>query len=163
MTKETQNETSRVYEVGYHVIPNTDASNVEGVVNTVREVITKAGGNLIAEGAPQEIKLAYTMFINNQGKNTSYDRAFFGWIKFELDSGLVSDIESALKINRDILRSIVFKTVREETRASIRAGMLREVRRGDTLKGVKKEEGASAEEVSEEKLDEALEDITAEE
>ncbi len=158
MQKENITE-GRVYEVGYHVIP-TDAAQIEKVVQGVRELITKAGGALIAEGAPQEMKLAYTMYVNNQGKNTAHDRVHFGWIKFEIDSALVKDIEAALAINREILRSIVFKTVREETRASVRAGMLREVKRGETLKAPVKHEEAAAPEVSEEKLEEALDDIT---
>lgn len=151
----------RVYEVGYHILPTVEGEAVEKVVQGIRELITKAGGNLIAEGTPQEMKLAYTMFVNNEGKNTAYDRAHFGWIKFEIDTAEVQGIEEALRVNKKILRSIVFKTVKEETRASVKLGSLREVKRSDTLKTqVRSEENAG--EVSEEKLDEAIGELTEE-
>ena len=51
--------------------------------------------------------------------------------------------------------------MREDTRAGVRAGALKEVRRGDTLKTTKRVEEVK-EEVSEEKLDEAIEDLTGE-
>lgn len=168
MTDDTQKEVSasRIYEVGYHVLPSVEGSEIDVVVNEIREIISKAGGALIAEGAPQRIELAYTMYINNEGKNTAYKSANFGWIKFEMQSDKLHEIETLLKMHKKILRSIVFKTVREETRSSMRASMLKEVRRGETLKSnAKAGAGARTEEkiaVSEEKLDEAIEGITGE-
>ncbi len=155
-----ENESARVYEVGYHIIP-VSGKDTESVVNEIRETITASGGTLIAEGAPQELHLSYTMYVNNEGKNTAYDKTDFGWMKFEIPSGSVSVIEAALKAHPAVLRSIVFKTVKEETRATIKIGSLREVKRTDTLKTVARKE-VSGEEVSEERLDEALEDITNE-
>lgn len=100
------------------------------------------------------------MYVNNEGKNTAYTHAHFGWLKCEIESAQVGDVEAALRINKKILRSLVFKTVREETRASVRAGMLKEVKKGGTLKAASKQEEGPKEEVSEEKLDEALGEIT---
>lgn len=151
----------RVYEVGYHILPTVEGEAVEKVVQGVRELIARAGGNLVAEGAPQDMKLAYTMYVNNEGKNTAYDRAHFGWIKFEIDAEEVGGIEDALRTNKKVLRSIVFKTVREETRASVKIGALREVKRSDTLKTQTRSE-ENAGEVSEEKLNEAIGELTEE-
>lgn len=161
VTEEKEAGRARVYEIGYHILPTVEGEKIEQVVQNIRTVVQEAGGNLLAEGAPQEMRLAYTMYINNQGKNTAYDRAHFGWLKFEMTSDALAAIEEILKSDRNILRAIAFKTVREDTRAGVRAGALKEVRRGDTLKTTKRVEEVK-EEVSEEKLDEAIEDLMGE-
>ncbi|MBP9669103.1 MAG: 30S ribosomal protein S6 [Candidatus Pacebacteria bacterium] len=159
--KEAEVNAARVYEVGYHILPNVEGEAIEKVVQGVREMIAEMGGSLIAEGTPQDMHLAYTMYINNEGKNTSYDRAHFGWIKFELPAEKIAALEESLKLNKKILRSIVFRTVKEETRASVKIGALREVKRSDTLKVQTRPEKEVVGEVSEEKLDEAIEGLTA--
>lgn len=158
--KEAEINASRVYEVGYHILPTVEGDAVEKVVQGIREGITEKGGVLIAEGTPQEMQLAYTMYVNNEGKNTAYDRAHFGWIKFELPAEGIAKLEESLAGNKKILRSIVFKTVKEETRASVKIGALREVKRSDTLKMQNRAEKEVPAEVSDEKLDEALEGLT---
>ena len=64
-----------------------------------------------------------------------------------------------LKANKSILRHIVFRTVREETRARLKTPTLREVKRTDTIKATPRREEGSAP-VSEADLDKALSDIT---
>ncbi len=92
-------------------------------------------------------------------KWASQDRGYFGWIKFEAVVGTARALEDMLKANKSILRHIVFRTVREETRARIKAPTLREVKRTDTIKTTAKRDEESAP-VSEEDLDKALSDIT---
>jgi hypothetical protein len=60
-TQETDidRDATRVYEVGYHIIPTVAEENIESIVSEIRSVIEKAGGSFIAEGAPSLIKLAY--------------------------------------------------------------------------------------------------------
>ena len=53
------------------------------------------------------------------GHNDKYDTAYFGWIKFELEKSKVPELQKELKLNQDILRFILFKTVKEDTRANI--------------------------------------------
>lgn len=152
--------TLRIYELGYHIISTVKEDEVDRVTSTIRSVIEKAGGTFIAEGAPQNVKLAYSMFVTNEGKRTRYNQAYFGWIKFEVGANQAEGIEAALKANKDVLRSLMFKTVREDTRASSRPAGLREVRREGTIKSTPKKgaEGA-AEGVSEEALDKSIEGI----
>lgn len=153
---------ARIYEVGYHVIPTVGEDQLEKIVGTIRTVIEKAGGSFIAEGAPALMKLAYDMEAREGDKNVVHDRGYFGWIKFEAMPQTAQELADALKADPTILRHIVFRTVREDTRARFKAPTLREVRRTDTLKpAVRREEGAAAP-VSEEDLDKALSDLTTE-
>ena len=107
-------------------------------------------------------RLAYGIEAREGEKNILYDRGYFGWIKFEATSETAQELETILKGDRNFLRVIVFRTVREDTRAKYKAPQLREVKRTDTIKAAPRRVEESTGPVSEEKLEKALEDITAE-
>lgn len=150
----------RIYEVGYHVVPTVQEENVEKVVGDVRAAIEKAGGSFIAEGAPAMMRLAYEMEHQNGDKRSYFDKAYFGWIKFEAPVTAVAALETFLKANTSILRSMIFLTLREDTRAKIKAPTLREVKRTDTIKSSPRRSEETSAPLSEVDLDKALSDIT---
>lgn len=151
----------RVYEVGYHITPDAKEDDIEAIVAGIRSVIEKAGGTFIAEGAPSLMKLAYSIPVKAGGKISEFDRAHFGWLKFEASTEVAHELESSLKKSKDVIRFVVFRTVREDTRAHFKAPQLREVKRTDTIKPtVRREE--SAEPVNEEEIDKAIEGLTVE-
>lgn len=164
MDSDTQDVVAtRIYEVGYHVIPTVPEENIEKIVGDIRAEIEKAGGVFIAEAAPTLMRLSYPMVAREGDKNVEHDRGYFGWIKFESDVATAQALEEALKINTSILRHIVFRTVREETRARMKAPTLREVKRTDTIKtSPRRESEETSAPVSEVDLDKALLDITQE-
>lgn len=153
---------SRVYEIGYHISPATKDDEVEKVVSEVRSMIGGAGGAFIAEGAPSLTRLAYMIPVRESGKNMEYDRGYFGWIKFEAPASAAAILAESLKVHPAVMRSILFQTVREETRARFRAPTLREVKRTDTLKAAPHVAEVSAAPLSEAELEKAIEDITTE-
>jgi ribosomal protein S6 len=152
---------ARVYEIGYHISPNVKEEDVERTVAEIRKTIEKEGGNFIAEGAPSMTRLSYGISGIEGSKHVEFDRAFFGWLKFEAPAHSALTLDEMLKGNASIIRHIVFRTVREETRAHLRAPQLREVRRTDTIHAAPKRQESAAP-VSEVDLDKAIEDITAE-
>jgi len=151
----------QVYELGYHILPTVVADDLEGEVAKLRTAIEKRGGSFISEGTPEMMNLEYPMFINNGGKNTRYERAYFGWIKFEMpvdEAVLLRDED--LKMNKEVLRFILIKTTREETRAQLQTEqntVLREVKTTGTLesKHVVEEGG----EVSEEEITKSIDEM----
>lgn len=152
----------RVYEAGYHITPQTKEEDVEKVVGGIRAVIEKAGGTFISEGTPTLMKLSFPMFAREGDKNIEYDRGYFGWLKFEAAAETAETVTEHLRTTLSVFRSMVFRTVREDTRAKIKAPALREVKRGDTIKAAPRKAEESAAPVSEEQLEKALEDITTE-
>jgi ribosomal protein S6 len=153
----------RVYEAGYTIVPTVAEGDVEKVVTGIRSEIEKIGGSFIAEGAPSLIKLAYSIDKREGEKHIKYDRGYFGWIKFEAGTATAKVLMDALNANPSILRSIVFKTLREDTRAKFKAPQLREVKRTDTIKAApRKAESEEKEAVSEADLEKALETLTQE-
>lgn len=160
-TETSENEVvSRIYEIGYHIIPTVAEEQVDKIVGEIRGLVEKAGGSFIAEGAPTLIKLAYPMDTREGDKHVSHDRGYFGWLKFEAPAEAARGLDDALKVNQNILRHIVFQTVREETRARMKAPTLREVKRTDTIKSSPRREEEAAAPVSEADLEKALQDIT---
>jgi ribosomal protein S6 len=152
----------RVYEVGYHIVPTTKEEDLDKIVGSVRSIIEKSNGSFIAEGAPVLTRLSYPISIQEGEKHVEYDRGYFGWIKFEANVVVAHMLDESLKKNSNLLRHIIFQTVREDTRAKYRAPQLREVKRTDTIKAAPRRVEESAAPVSEEQLEKALEDITAE-
>ena len=61
-----------------------------------------------------------------------------------------------------VMRYIVFRTVREDTRAKMKAPTLREVKRTDTIRSTPRRAEETAGPVSEEELEKALSEITKE-
>lgn len=151
----------RIYEAGYQIAPSVKEENVEQVVGSIRSIVEKAGGSFVAEGAPAMGRLAYEIVGREGGKRVAYDRAYFGWLKFESTPAVAVKLADALKVNPAVIRSIVFRTVREDTRAKFKAPTLREVKRTDTIKSAPRRE-EEFKPVSEEQLDKALESLTTE-
>ena len=162
---DTDNEVvTRVYEAGYHILPTVQEGDVDKVVAQIRSEIEKLGGTFIAEGAPSLMKLAFSMDKREGERHTAYDRGYFGWLKFEASTDSANKLMEVLKANPQILRSIVYKTLREDTRAKFKAPQLREVKRTDTIKSAPKHAPVAEEKeaVSEVDLEKALETLTAE-
>ncbi len=151
----------RVYEAGYQISPSIKEEDVEAVVGRFRALIEKAGGSFISEGAPAMVRLAYGLPGTEGGKRVLFDRAYFGWLKFECSTEAAKGLAEALERDEAILRSIVFKTLREDTRAKFKT-TLREVKRNDTIKAAPRKQEENTGPVSEEDLDKALETLTTE-
>lgn len=159
--KNPETEITRIYEIGYTLVPSIKEEDVEKTVGAVRSSIEKAGGNFIAEGAPSLMRLAYAMSAEEAGKHVEHDRGYFGWIKFESNVRSAHELERTLASNPLVMRFILFRTVREDTRAKLKAPTLREVKRTDTIKTTRRAEESTGP-VSEEDLEKALKDITQE-
>lgn len=153
---------TRIYEIGYHVSPSVKEEDVEKVVAEIRKEIESQKGSFIAEGAPAMTRLSYPITGTEGGKYIDFDRAYFGWIKFEAPVDAAQALDDMLKRHASILRHIIFRTVREETRAHLKAPQLREVRRTDTIKSTPKRPEETSAPVSEADLDKALEGLTQE-
>lgn len=160
---EVEEKLARIYEVGYIIVPTVKEEALEKIVGTIRTEIEKAGGTFIAEGAPSLTRLMYPMSAEETGKRVEHDRGYFGWIKFEANIEAAHALEKMLKENASVLRFIVFRTVREDTRAKYKAPTLREVKRTDTIRSTPRRISEEAKgPVSEEELEKAIQDITAE-
>ncbi len=152
---------TRIYEAGYTIVPTVKEEDVEKTVSGIRSEIEKLGGSFIAEAAPVLMKLSFDMDMREGEKHVAYDRGYFGWIKFEAGTHAPKTLTDSLKANPQVLRALIFKTVREDTRAKFKAPQLREVKR-DVKAVPRKTVEEDKTPVSEVDLDKALETLTAE-
>jgi len=108
----------RVYELGYLLMPSVDEGNLSNERDALVALITKFKGIVISEGQPQLIDLAYDMskIINN--KKQIYSQAYFGWIKFDVTPNVIDALTAEIETGESLIRSIMNKTVRENTLTS---------------------------------------------
>ncbi len=162
-TQTQTNEDVRVYELGYHVVPTIPEAALDDAVAEIRTAIEKNGGSFITEASPEGMDLAYPMQVSEEGKRTTYTRAYFGWIKFEMTGEGVQHLDEALAANKSVLRFVLFATVREDTRAQIEdaANILQEVETKGTLeRKVDSDLNKKGEEVSDVELDRSIDELT---
>lgn len=147
-----------IYEVGFHIVPAVGDDGVQAVVDKIRKVIGNA--EIIAEGVPAKMSLAYTIERATQGKREKFSEAYFGWIKFATERENIAALEEMLRNTKEVLRSIVINTVREDISTQPRRAVFASDRlEGETIKAPvrAKEEGG---EVSETDLNKSIDALT---
>lgn len=156
-----------VYELGFHLVPTLGEDGVPGALDKVRALLGDA--EIISQGFPQKMTLTYrverlargaTVEGASQGKREKYTESYFGFIKFATDRELIPALERGLLEMKEVLRSLIIETVREDiTQAPRRA-----VFTSDRLEGKTLEKPAMAPEkageISEAELDKSIEALT---
>lgn len=104
---ETGYNESRVYELGFHIDPELPQEEVKKTYQSLREKASQ----LVAEGEPQKIPLAYTISQKVQGGGRrDFDTAYFAWFAYEADSAEHEAIVEAAKTEGRIIRFIDLRT-----------------------------------------------------
>lgn len=103
------------YELGYLLVPTLSDSEVTETKKKITDAITSVGAAVKSEGDVHFIDLAYEMVKKVKSKNIKFDQAHFGWIKFTGEADQHALLEKALKKNDGILRTIVIKTVEDDS------------------------------------------------
>ena len=144
-------EDPTVYELSYLFLPELSGGDAEGAVTALRALLyDKLKGIEISNEAPKMIDLAYPMTRNVAGKNKVYHTGYFGWIKFELIPSLIGEVKKISDLNKNILRFLIIKTVRENTM------LPKKVYTKTDKKGDTPEEGIA---LTSEELDKTIEDL----
>ncbi len=162
VTDEAGDIDPRIYELGYHIIPAVSDEEAPKEAVAIKDFIKSHGGVVISEEVPQHMELAYSMYRTESGKKEKFESAHFGGIKFEIDPAGVIEVKNVLDANKNILRHIIFKTVKENTRADVRLPRTRPERKPSPAPKAplrKKEENVP---VSEEALDKSMKEIVVE-
>ena len=109
------NDKVTIYELGFHITTALPEEKLGAEVSVIKEVLEKAGAEMISEEFPKRITLAYTIFKKTQNGTIKLDEAYFGWVKFAVDSEKIEEIKKACEANANIARFLIVKTVRENT------------------------------------------------
>lgn len=116
---------SRVYEISFIFDNKLDESAALAKADALKQSIATLGGSFISEEAPYMRELAYEMTRVVNNVNVRFNEGYFGWIKFELDADKVKEFEKAIKLDEEVVRYIVVKTVRDNTVYTKRAPVIK--------------------------------------
>lgn len=148
---------SRIYEIGYLVVPTVSEEELPREVTALKDMLDKEKAVIIAEEFPKLRPLAYPMQKRIVGGYQKHLNGYFGWVKFEVPTGSAKTIEQELKRNEKLLRYILIKTVREHTLTQGRP-----VRTFRTEKKEAPKDAPASAPVSEVELDKSIEKLIAE-
>lgn len=153
MDTKTENE-SAIYEVGYHVAPTLSEAEIPAYASKIKSLIEEKEGKIISEEMPRFGNIAYEILSNIASKKQSFNKTYFGWMKFEVSNSLVRGIKKALDGEREILRFILVKTVKENT---LYHPKFSKPKREE--KEIDIERGGEIKEISEEEIDKSIEEL----
>ena len=157
-THEAGGSRSQIFEVGYLLSPAVAEEQVAAEVQAIKSLIEKYDGAVITEDFPRLRPLAYAMTKESGGKKQKFDKAYFGWIKFESPVLAVNLIKENLSKNDKLVRFMVVETVRENTLAAQKV-----FKTGTEIGKAPKEEGAAkapeAPAISQEELDKTIDNL----
>lgn len=102
------------YELAFHVLPTVAEGEVPTVFADIKALITKDGGNIFDEEAPERFDLAYEIEKVMEGKHRKFKSAYFGWIRFKALPESIADINSEIDHRQDILRHLLIRLTRKE-------------------------------------------------
>ncbi|MDP9249727.1 MAG: 30S ribosomal protein S6 [bacterium] len=112
--------TERVYELGYLLVPTIPEEEVPAAFGNLKEMATSLGGIPVSEEMPKLIPLAYTMSKVVQNVRHKFNTAYFGWIKFTMETEKVLELKKKLDLDPNLVRFLLLKTVKENTIAARR-------------------------------------------
>lgn len=121
--EESQEETdinSRVYELGYLFVPTITPEDLPVVYGNLKELVASFNGVTIMDEMPRMMGLAYLMQKVVSNVRNKFNTAYFGWIKFTMDSNQVLELKKKLDLDQHIIRFLILKTVKENTIAAKR-------------------------------------------
>lgn len=162
-TEEMEGVDSRIYEVGYHLLPSISPDDLPKEAAQVKERIVSSGGTVISEEEPKLMSLAYPIAKSLENRHVSFDSAYFGWVKFEAGHAAPAALKKMLEASGVVLRFIIIKTVRENT--LIRKSLFfakRPEKEGESEIIVKKSEIEESAPIDEAALDKKIEELVVE-
>ncbi|OGI94453.1 hypothetical protein A3A03_02765 [Candidatus Nomurabacteria bacterium RIFCSPLOWO2_01_FULL_40_18] len=119
--KESNSENKiNIYELGYLLVPTIKEEDFGVVYGNLKELVTSFGGEIIADDMPKMTNLAFSMQKVTSNVRSKFDTAYFGWIKFAMETEKVSELKKRLDLDPNFIRFLILKTVRENTIAQKR-------------------------------------------
>ncbi len=116
---------SRVYEVSFIFDNKIDENKALEKANAIKQSIASFGGSFISEEVPYVRELAYEMIRVVNNVNIRFNEGYFGWVKFEMNADEVKKLEAILKLDEEVVRFLIVKTVTENTVYTKRAPVIK--------------------------------------
>jgi ribosomal protein S6 len=115
---EVDHAEARVYELGFHIDAELSHEDVKKAYQSLKDLIAKNNGTLIAEGEPEKIQLAYTISRMATTGRRDFSTSYFGWIVYEIDGANHAAVIEAVNADLRIIRSLDLRTTKEAAKHS---------------------------------------------
>lgn len=102
------------YELAFHVLPTVAEGEVSGVFQTLKDIVTKHGGSLTIEEAPERFDLAYDIVQYLEGRNRNFSSAYFGWVRFTITPDKIAAITEDIAGVKELMRHMLIKLTKNE-------------------------------------------------
>lgn len=97
--------TKNRYELAYHLLPEFDEKELPAKVAEIEKIITQNNGEVLKSQTPKKKHLSYPIKQNHY--------ANFGVMEFEAPSDSIEKINSQMKLQNDVLRYLLIKSLGE--------------------------------------------------
>ena len=102
------------YELAYHILPTVAEGEVMTVTQSLKDLITKAGGQIFDEEAAERFELAYEIDKYLEGKYRKFTSAYFGWTRFKLAPASLNALTEVVDDNKQLLRFLLVRLTKVE-------------------------------------------------
>src|SRR3989344_8387926 len=106
---------ARVYELGFHLDPELPSEEVKKAYQAVRTLVA-GKGEIVAEGEPEKVALAYTISRQEVAGRRDFDSAYFAWVAYEASAERHAEVNTAVAADKRVIRFIDLTTDKESAR-----------------------------------------------
>ena len=108
----------QIYEIGYLVIPNVSEEEVLTEVANIKAILEKKEATFLSGDEPKFINLSYSISKMFGAEKQVFEKAYFAWMKFEVEISNLVKIKEELDKYQNILRYLLIKTLKKDTLVS---------------------------------------------
>ncbi len=125
MATEQMSDTNgkKIYELGYLLVPTLTEEQIPAEVKVIKDMLKKADVEVISEDSPKLISLMYQMVHGVSGQKKKFDKAYFGWVKFQGQAAAAEFLKRECDAYEHFLRFMIIKTVKDEAQSSPRVSL----------------------------------------
>ncbi len=153
--KEEILEKGQIYEIGYHLVPTIDEVEIPAKASKIKSLIEENEGLILSEETPKMAVLAYDICKTVNSKKQKFNKAYFGWVKFEIDPSQIANIKNKIEAMAEVLRFVIVKTIRENTMHTPKIPMFRK----ENVKEERTEEKTEKPKISEAEIDKSIDEL----
>jgi ribosomal protein S6 len=102
------------YELAYHILPTVAEGEVMTVENELKDLITKAGGQIFDTETAERFELAYEIDKYLEGRYRKFSSAYFGWTRFKLAPSALTALTEQVDDHKLLLRFLLVRLTKTE-------------------------------------------------
>jgi ribosomal protein S6 len=102
------------YELAYHILPTVAEGEVTTVESELKDLITKAGGQIFDTEEAERFELAYEIDKYLEGRYRKFTSAYFGWTRFKLAPVALANLTEHVDEHKQLLRFLLVRLTKVE-------------------------------------------------